>query len=81
MDCYGHKGRKQTKETWECDAENKVDICTTAILDCSDGDDWGLELGGEMKFYHNGQAEGVGQGWDCRSAFVRCMWLDMVIRT
>ena len=66
MECRGQRGRKHTEESWKCDGENGVDICTTEITDCSDGDDWGEAFGGKVNYFHNGQIEGNGQGWDCR---------------
>ena len=66
IDCTEMRGEKHTEESWECDGENKVDICTTHITDCSDGDDDGHQLSGKYEYYRNGLEQGVGEGWDCR---------------
>ena len=66
IDCSGMRGRKHTEESWKCDGENEVDICSTVITDCSGGGDWGDEVAGRMEYFFNGLEQGVGQGWDCR---------------
>ena len=60
------RGEKHTKESWECDGEKGVDICSEEVTDCSDGNDNGETFYGRAEYYWNGLEQAVGGGWDCR---------------
>merc|ERR1711971_713242 len=76
VDCSGQRWRKHTKESWKCDGENGVDICSKLVTDCSDGDDWGQAFGGTWKYFHStGEDTKLGPSWDCRHKCQSCSFV------